>query len=360
MKDFYEIDFLGIESKKSGDAICVRYEEKNNPKMIHVVDGGFQKTGGKVVDHINKYYNNPNFIDHVVVTHPDGDHAGGLRSVLESFSVGKLWMLRPWQYADELIGRFTRFTNVNNLKKRLRKIYPNIDELEQIAIERGISINEPFQRARIGAFIVVSPTKDHYLDMVVNSEKTPESEADDLIDHLGNVVQSLSERAINLIKALWGQEVFSSEETSAENEMSVVQYACLSGDRILLTGDAGRRSLTLGADYLTTHCDVSLPGIDRFQVPHHGSRRNVSTAVLNDWLGSIIHQQSNEAKFTAIVSASKEDKDHPKKAVVRAMIHRGGEVICTEGKSIRTQKNAPPREGWVPVTPLSYPKDQEE
>lgn len=356
MNFFYEIDFLNVESKRSGDAICVRYKE-NNQTMIHVVDGGFQKTGDKVVDHIKKYYDDPNFIDHVVVTHPDGDHAGGLRSVLESFSVGKLWMLRPWEYADELIERFSRFTNVNNLKKRLREIYPNIDELERIAIENGISINEPFQGAMIGKFTVVSPTKDHYLDMVVNSEKTPESEDDHVI---GDVFQSLSERAINFVKALWGKEVFSPEETSAENEMSVVQYAYLSGDRILLTGDAGRQSLMLGANYLTNCCRGSLPGIDKFQVPHHGSRRNVSTAVLDSWLGSIIPQQSNEAKFTAIVSASKEDQDHPKKAVVRAMIHRGGKVICTEGKNIQTQKNAPPREGWVPVTPLPYPVDHEE
>ena len=42
------------------------------------------------------------------------------------------------------------------------------------------------------------------------------------------------------MKSLWGNEVFSEEETSAENEMSVVQYAKLCGKKILLTGDAGR------------------------------------------------------------------------------------------------------------------------
>ncbi|WP_352781352.1 MBL fold metallo-hydrolase [Mesorhizobium sp. M0244] len=43
-------------------------------------------------------------IDHVVATHNDGDHALGLVAVLEHFDPGVLWMLRPWMYADELIG----------------------------------------------------------------------------------------------------------------------------------------------------------------------------------------------------------------------------------------------------------------
>ena len=102
MSDFYEIDFLNVESKKSGDAIPLRYRV-NGITRIHITDGGFQDTGDKVVQHVNKYYDNPNTIDAVIVSHPDGDHAGGLRTVLETFNVSELWMLRPWLYADELI-----------------------------------------------------------------------------------------------------------------------------------------------------------------------------------------------------------------------------------------------------------------
>jgi hypothetical protein len=42
---------------------------------------------------------------------------------------------------------------------------------------------------------------------------------------------------VALVKAAWGVETFSPEETSAENEMSVVQYALLSGKRMLLTAN---------------------------------------------------------------------------------------------------------------------------
>src|SRR5258708_1203388 len=103
MADFFEIDFLDVESPKSGDAITIRYQ-LNGTDYVHIVDGGFQDTGSKVVEHVRKYYNNTTFIDHVVATHPDGDHAGGLRTVLEEFAIGSLWMLRPWLYANEIIG----------------------------------------------------------------------------------------------------------------------------------------------------------------------------------------------------------------------------------------------------------------
>ena len=358
MDDFYEIDFLNVDSKKSGDAICIRYQT-NGVQRIHVVDGGFQATGDKVVTHINDHYGKPTYIDAVVVTHPDGDHAGGLRSVLETYSVGELWMLRPWLYADELIDRFKRFTSVENLKKRLKELYPNLLALEDIALRKGIVIKEPFQGAAIGNFNVMAPSKARYLDLVVESDKTPEHH-ERTEDVFSGLFGMLNEAARTLVAVLWGDENFSSEPTSAENEMSIVQYVNLCDNKILLTGDAGRDALTEAADY-APYVGLALPGIDRFQVPHHGSRRNVSTELLDRWLGEkpFFQPAPDDTTFTAIVSASKEDEHHPRKSVVRGMIHRKGKVISTEDGCIRTQNNAPAREGWSAVTPLAYPEEQE-
>jgi beta-lactamase superfamily II metal-dependent hydrolase len=363
VSDFFEIDFLDVESPKSGDAIPLRYR-LNEHVRIHVVDGGFQDTGQKVVDHIRKYYSNPKFIDHVVATHPDGDHAGGLRTVLEEFDVGQLWMLRPWLYADELIGRFTNYTSVENLQKRLKEIYPNLAALEEIAQKKKIPIVEPFQGAAIGSFRVVAPTKTRYLDLVVASERTPESVEEaqkTLVEEAKGLLRKAAAAAVAMVKKLWGEETFSSEETSAENEMSVVQYAELCDVRILLTADVGRGGLTEAADYVEA-MGITLPGIDRFQVPHHGSRRNVSTETLDRWLGTRLPSQlpKGSEKFTAIVSSAKKDADHPRKAVVRAMMHRGAKVLATEGEDVRTSRNAPAREGWVAATPMEYPESEEE
>ena len=142
--------------------------------------------------------------------------------------------------------------------------------------------------------------------------------------------------------------------------MSVVQYAFLSGERLLLTADAGRAGLSEAADYATL-CGVALPGVHKFQVPHHGSRRNVSTELLDRWLGPRLQQQRPKGteSFTAIVSSAKKDPDHPRKAVVRAIIHRGGQVLATEGAHLRTHRNGPAR-NWQAAVPLEYPQEQEE
>lgn len=356
MSDFFEIDFLDVESKKSGDAIPLRYSIDGDVR-IHVTDGGFQATGDLLVKHINKYYGAPKYIDVVVVTHPDGDHAGGLRKLFDEYEIGELWMLRPWLYADELICRFNRFTSKDNLVKRLKEIYPNLAALEELAEEHGVPILEPFQGAKIGEFNVLAPSKTRYLDLIVESEKTPEvtkAEERTLAEAAGHLIK----KAINFIKSAWGDEYFPGDDTSPENNMSVIQYASLCEKKILLTGDAGRAALEEAADF-APYVGLLLPGIDRMQVPHHGSRHNVSSEVLDRWLGTKHDQQSESERFTAIISASKEDKDHPRKSVVRAFIHRGARVISTEGSDKRISHNAPEREGWVAVTPIPYPEDQE-
>ena len=353
MSDYFEIDFLDVNAKESGDAIPLRYKIGTETR-IHVTDGGFQKTGDKIVEHINEYYDEPDTIDAVIVSHPDGDHAGGLRTVLENFKVSELWMLRPWDYVDELIDRFARFKNKENLKKRLKEIYPNVAALEEIAEEEGILIYEPFQGKKIGDFTVLAPTKERYLDLIVESEKTPQATRESIQASLAKADSS---------QAAWGEEAFSSEETSAENNMSVIQYANLCSEKILLTADAGRDALTEAADY-APWAGLILPGINHFQVPHHGSRRNLSTEILNRWLGEVLPESQKPEKgtgsFTAIISASKDDEDHPRKAVVRACIHRGAKVVSTEGKNLRTSHNAPARDGWTAATPLDYPEEQEE
>ena len=163
-----------LTQRKAGDAIPLRYSQ-NGILRIHVTDGGFQDTGDLVIKHINKHYNSPKRIDAVIVTHPDGDHAGGLRKLFEEYEIGEIWMLRPWLYAGELIDRFSKFTSVESLAKRLKDVYPNLTALEDLAIENDVTIMEPFQGAVIGDFYVLAPSRARYLDLIVESEKTPEA-----------------------------------------------------------------------------------------------------------------------------------------------------------------------------------------
>ena len=364
MAPYFEIDFLSVGDNQSGDAIALRYERNGNT-LVHVVDGGFQDDGPHVMAHLRKYYGGRG-VSHVVLTHPDGDHARGLRTVLEECAVppgGGLWMLRPWLYATELLDHFARFRTVSGLARALREAYPNVAALEEIAERSGISIYEPFQGAKIGEFTVLAPSKERYLQLIVDSEKTPKK-ARAASMGLFEALQMAAAKVVRYVKATWGVEIFSTEPTTTENEMSVVQYASLYDEKILLTGDVGRDGLSEAADFAPL-IGLQLPGIDRFDVPHHGSRRSVSTEVLDRWLGRRLPQQlpEGQGRFHAVISANPDDKDHPRRAVVRGLIHRGADVTQTTGNRggyLRTFKNAPHRDDAEPATLLPYPGDQEE
>jgi beta-lactamase superfamily II metal-dependent hydrolase len=73
---------------------------------VHVVDGGLQHHGTRNTAFLRTSYN-AGAIDHVVVTHPDQDHAEGLAPILEQFNIGALWMLKPWDYAPHFARRFS-------------------------------------------------------------------------------------------------------------------------------------------------------------------------------------------------------------------------------------------------------------
>lgn len=171
---------------------------------------------------------------------------------------------------------------------------------------------------------------------MVESDKTPAATTASVHSWLRqsrNLVEKTAAQVVSFIRAAWGEETFSSEETSRENERSVVQYANVCQKKILLTADAGRGALAEAADDAPS-VGLVLPGINRFQVPHHGARRNVSTEILDCWLGEKLSEKPEEGEetFTAMISASKEDEEHPRKAVIRGCIHRGARVVSTEGK----------------------------
>lgn len=169
MGDFgYEIDFLPVgKGDKSGDAIAVRYGARGDYKVM-VVDGGTKESGQALVEHIKKYYQT-DYVDYVVNTRPDQDHASGLTEVLENLKVGELWIHRPWLYIEEIVkyvdsvqAPFLRDkrTTIQSIKDRFQwEYYKYAKELESIAKKKGIAIKEPYEGCEIGDFTVLSQVK---------------------------------------------------------------------------------------------------------------------------------------------------------------------------------------------------------
>lgn len=360
----FEIDFLPVgNGERSGDAIAVRYGTPGNYTIL-IYDGGTKESGEALVHHVREYYQTE-YVDHVVNSHPDADHASGLSVVLEQLQVGTLWMHRPWEYSHVICDYFRdgRITS-DSLKERLQTKMRAAYELELLAQSKGTQIRGPFQGQAIGRFFVLSPSSDWYVhDLIPAFEKSPEQKlaeeaaARGPFGLLKSAVVEVAKKAAVWIAEQWDLELLRDDvQTSAENESSVILYAYMEEEQeaILLTGDSGVRALTAAADFLETN-NVSAPTHVKFiQIPHHGSRHNVSTTVLDRLLGQRLSAPASATTKVAYVSAGAESTTHPRKMVVNAFIRRGARVIATKGASKRYCRGMPERAGWVPATPLSF------
>ena len=355
----YKIDFIPVgEGEKNGDAIAMRIT-KNRKTEIYVIDGGTKASGEALVRHI-RYYYGTNRVDYLISTHPDMDHISGLKVVLEELEVGELWMHKPWDHAPKIIndildGRITQ----HSLSERIKKSVRLATEVEEIAKKKQqkkkIKICEPFQGAKIGSyFYVLSPSKEWYIELLKNFDKMPPTKST-LIPECQSFASSTDDTAYED----WYNETLKEDgETSARNESSVVLLGILPGKSgVLFTGDAGRQALTRAYKYARSR-KCNLQQCRFIQMPHHGSRRNVSPVVLDMLLGPILPVGS-PAKKTSFVNTSKGSPDHPRKSVVNAFIRRGVKVIATNGNTICHRSGYPLRDGWKPVQPLSLSRKVE-
>jgi hypothetical protein len=354
----HEIDFLAIgEKSNSGDAICLRYGSDQNGFIAHIVDGGFRDCGDKIIGHIITHYGKLTHIDHVVLTHADNDHAGGLIRVLDYFSVGTLWMNRPWIFAHEIKDLFKYGWTSEGLEKKLRELYPTLVELEELAAASKVPISDVFQGAAIGDFRVLAPSRERYLSLIPQFDKTPQAKFHEPRTLLGGLLAS----AAKLIKETWTGETLSEnpEPTSASNESSVVQIGFLDGKRILLTGDVGPMGLIEAFNYASAN-GLGPPNLAVVQVPHHGSRRNVTPTALNAWLGLPLAVQGGPTRGSAFCSAAKNDEDHPRKKVINAFIRRGYPVHVTKGMAKYHYYQLPLRSGWADSIAQPFSTEVEE
>lgn len=344
----YEIDFIPVgERTKNGDAIAMRITEKGKTE-VYVIDGGTQESGKALVQHV-KYYYRTNKIDYLISTHPDMDHISGLKVILEELEVGELWMHKPWDHASHIIkdildGRVTQ----HSLSKRIESSVRIAKEIENIAMEKNIRIYEPVQGCSIGSYFrVLSPSEEWYNELLKDFDKVPPTKSSPILEY-----KTFTSFLNNTIDENWKTETLKEGgETSARNESSVVLLGILPENYgVLLTGDAGRQALAKAYEYALSF-KYNLQQCQFIQMPHHGSRRNVSPNLLNKLLGSILPENSPAQKI-AFVNTSKGAPDHPKKSVVNAFIRRGVNVVATKGNTICHRSGYPKRPGWGPASPL--------
>jgi hypothetical protein len=228
--------------------------------------------------------------------------------------------------------------------------------LVDLAQKQGTTIKLPFRGEKIGPFIVMSPTLDMYEGRLPQFRDTPRPDQD-MLQVLGHWIQGIGRRiAKAILKDIpesWGQETLREGGiTSAENESCVVLLGDLGAGNILLTADAGMKGLGETVNY-AYQLGTDLSRLWLFQVPHHGSRNNISPSMLDYLIGQPV-QQGQTRSAHCVISAGAADQDHPRQVVVNALWRRGLKPQVTRNGTIRFHSGLQAREGWTTVVPMPF------
>lgn len=346
------VDFLPV-GDSNGDAIIVKYGQGDN-FSLQIVDGGYAEVGRDMIQHIETYYGKDVVIADMVVSHADNDHAVGLIPVFERFKVNALWMNRPWLYAQQVIDHFHGNWSIDGWIKTVRESHGYLVELENLARARGMEPREAFQGAQIGPFHVLAPTRERYISLIPDLDKTPPPyKSDGVLSLLFDTARSVLDR----IKESIDIETLDANPpvTSASNETSIVQLGFYDGKKILLTADVGPVGLMEAAKYAASLGFLNAP--DVMQIPHQGSRRNVTPAVLDAWLGE--PNGGDPRRGTALVMVGKNKTEHPRKKVKNAFIRRGYPVFAGRSATWMEMPLGYPTRG-SPMTPEPFSHDVED
>jgi beta-lactamase superfamily II metal-dependent hydrolase len=287
----------------------------------------------------------------VINTHPDNEHCSGLREVLKNLTVKEIWIHRPWRLAGLSLDWFNdgRITP-NSLKERLKDALTIVTEIEQIANEKRIPVKQPFTSLSFdnNTIIVLSPTEDYYKDLLPQFRSTPEAKNESFLSRTFSAVKD----AVNWLSEtlhISTETLDETGETSPENNSSVVTLFEYAGKKVLFTGDAGIPALKNVIE-ITNDCNYSLANLDVLQVPHHGSKRNVSPSILNKIKGT-----------SAYISTPKEENPkHPAKKVTNALIRRNMKPYQTKGNILCYRHNTPQRAGYSSAIQIPFHNRVEE
>ena len=289
----YEVIIIDVQD---ADAIVINYHDGNR-WWTAVVDAGNVGDGNKVKTYVRHEENNKCIIDYAFCTHPDRDHKGGFFDLLTDSQVEicNFYIRRP----DTLMrndGRRLMY-ETGKLEALAKAVYNHPADATRNLINEAIRYSylvEPTIGLDIVGMplMVIGPRQDFFQDacyqMAINfAELEDESDAEDYAeDELPTEEEAKS--VMDEVK-----------EESPTNKSSLILLFHPNGHNFLLTGDACSATLKDAVeDY-----PQNIPGCV-LKVPHHGSKHNLTTEVIE------------MLKPSSAVISAKGSKKHPNRAVV--------------------------------------------
>jgi len=323
-----------------GDADALIVEvELDGPRQVIVIDGGKNwEDGDRVLRQLDAYYGL--HVDHLIVSHIDVDHAGGLLHVVENLQAGQIgqaWVYDlsrhgvPVRQAVKTARRLAQEAQseaVRNVATHLADSVETNQRLIAALKAKGVDVREAFadRGGRIGPFEILGPTEAFFRSCVsfYGDAKL-----------LGGMVEegiSFRRRKTAGMGASAPDEVLaqSIDDPETDKQASVILLLEYEGDKYLFPGDAGRQGFTACPNLARAR------DLHWLKVPNHGSKHNLNPELLDLF----------KPRLAYISSSGMGINPHPD--LVSALKNRGAVIYSTvfSGNVWHRRGDVPSRTGY--------------
>lgn len=337
----FVIDFVYVGD---GDGIVIWGRNPNEEDYVFFLDGGNKEFGTKIVEHYKKWikphlYKNKTIA--FINSHPHADHINGLIEIIKEIGSEMTWGIYndPVKFISEELREKIKQSalkkedaDIDHLYKSFEKIQELNDLCIKYNIERKEALTDSFNYNEIK---IISPSREFYTNKVqlfTNIDFLKRVDYTKNFSEVNETEESLIPCAI----------VDEKNDASPENlSATVIELIDSKNKRYILTSDAGVESFDdMVKNGFTTE------NLNFVQLPHHGSRRNIST----NWIGKF-------APEMFLISAEG-NKKHPRKAVISCIkknlpnckiysTHKNKETI-----SYTTNRSVFPNRNWGNAEPI--------
>lgn len=326
----YEFEVLKVDD---ADAIFIRHYIDEKPYVI-LIDAGNVCDSQNIKNHLLNNYGST--IDLAICTHPDKDHKGGFFELLndKSLTINEFWLTDPAHYlsSDDLI----QSSDKEKAIKAVQKIYnhPNDENLNliQLALSKCENVYSVVKgdKHELLPITIIGPTSEYYQEVVKDMVKeygvnTYEECDTEKYDEAAKVKEEDAKSIID-----------EDDDPSPFNKSSlIILYEPVKGEHFVFAGDATCASLTqVLLDY------PYLRNIDFLKVPHHGSKHNLNTTIID----------SLSPKSCCI--SAKGTRKHPSPAIV-SYLSKYGDVYSThKSNSFIRRSRGISRNNTMSINPL--------
>lgn len=302
----YEFHILDV---KDADALVINYKANDNDRWwTAVIDAGNVGDSEKIKAQIKHIYNGHYFIDYAFCTHPDKDHKGGFFDLLlaNDVIINNFCLLRP----DDAVKNDLRRLNYDQiqLQKAAKELYNHPTDASRNLLDEISKYSKQYNMIPgqdvVGMPIkLIGPRVDYFTDAAFEMVDTFAELSDESpYENYAEDELPSEEDAKSVMDEV--------KEESATNKSSMILLFHPQGRNFLLTGDSCSASIHQAIeDY------PEIKG-STIKVPHHGSKHNLTTEVI-DLL-----------KPAQSVISCKGTKKHPNRAIVH-FLSKYGHVFST-------------------------------